>query len=328
MPRGRRLPPDAEVAERPAASTVASSRRAGPVGARRGRPAYVVVGIGLNVGWAPDGAARLGDGIDPADVLDALLVALRPSAGRRRRVVPSVTGDPRPTVACRAPRDQTVTGRAFDVMPDGRLVVLDECGITHRFDTGDVVHSEVGARKQRGPQLPSVCARPRRDAAVASPRSTSQPVGDGGAGRRRRRHGHADRGAQDRRLGRTCPRCRPSTSATANGSVENYLLVGSDSRAGADPTHPTPAASAPPGCRHRAAQRHDHDPARRQVQRRGVAAVAAPRPVGPRSPGTDSKRRINSAFNDGPDVLVQTLQQDDFGIPIHHYVEVDFSGFK
>ncbi len=25
-------------------------------------------------------------------------------------------------------------------LPDGRLVVLDECGITHRFDTGDIVH--------------------------------------------------------------------------------------------------------------------------------------------------------------------------------------------
>jgi hypothetical protein len=25
-------------------------------------------------------------------------------------------------------------------LPDGRLVVLDDCGITHRFDTGDVVH--------------------------------------------------------------------------------------------------------------------------------------------------------------------------------------------
>ena len=44
-----------------------------------------------------------------------------------------------------------VFGRALDVMPDGRLVVLDECGITHRFDTGDVVHLEVGAGKPTGP---------------------------------------------------------------------------------------------------------------------------------------------------------------------------------
>ncbi|MEY4338407.1 MAG: Biotin protein ligase terminal domain, partial [Actinomycetota bacterium] len=36
--------------------------------------------------------------------------------------------------------DGAVEGRALDVERDGRLVVLDECGITHRFDVGDVVH--------------------------------------------------------------------------------------------------------------------------------------------------------------------------------------------
>ena len=33
-----------------------------------------------------------------------------------------------------------VIGRAIDVERDGRLVVLDECAISHRFDTGDIVH--------------------------------------------------------------------------------------------------------------------------------------------------------------------------------------------
>jgi biotin-(acetyl-CoA carboxylase) ligase len=36
--------------------------------------------------------------------------------------------------------DSVVVGRALDVLADGRLVVLDQCGITHRFDTGDVIH--------------------------------------------------------------------------------------------------------------------------------------------------------------------------------------------
>jgi BirA family transcriptional regulator, biotin operon repressor / biotin---[acetyl-CoA-carboxylase] ligase len=36
--------------------------------------------------------------------------------------------------------DGVVEGRALDVEPDGRLVVLDDCGITHRIATGDVVH--------------------------------------------------------------------------------------------------------------------------------------------------------------------------------------------
>lgn len=36
--------------------------------------------------------------------------------------------------------DRVLEGRAVDVDPDGRLVVLDACGISHRVDTGDVVH--------------------------------------------------------------------------------------------------------------------------------------------------------------------------------------------
>ena len=40
--------------------------------------------------------------------------------------------------------------------------------------------------------------------------------------------------------------------------------------------------------------------------------------------GTD---RINSAFDTGPALLVQTIQQD-LGIPINHYVEVNFDSFR
>ena len=102
-------------------------------------PAYVVVGIGLNVGWAPEGAARLGDGIDPADVLDSMLAAvdqLPTDVVETYRASLATIGQ---SVRVELP-ESTVTGRALDVMPDGRLVVLDDCGITHRFDTGDVVH--------------------------------------------------------------------------------------------------------------------------------------------------------------------------------------------
>ena len=40
------------------------------------------------------------------------------------------------------PADPTaqVTGRALDVEPDGRLIVVDDCGITHRFAVGDIIH--------------------------------------------------------------------------------------------------------------------------------------------------------------------------------------------
>ena len=65
---GRRRRRHAEVAERPAGRRRASSPGSSPSATPTGP---VVVGLGLNVGWAPDGAARLGDGIDPLDVLRA-----------------------------------------------------------------------------------------------------------------------------------------------------------------------------------------------------------------------------------------------------------------
>jgi LCP family protein required for cell wall assembly len=43
--------------------------------------------------------------------------------------------------------------------------------------------------------------------------------------------------------------------------------------------------------------------------------------------GGRSKNRINAAFNRGPAALVKTITSA-FEIPIHHYVEVDFQGFK
>ena len=102
-------------------------------------PEYVVVGIGLNVGWAPDGAARLGDDLQPVVILEAMLAAydrLPEDITESYRSALATLGQ---SVRVELP-GSTVVGRALDVLADGRLVVLDECGITHRFDTGDVVH--------------------------------------------------------------------------------------------------------------------------------------------------------------------------------------------
>jgi len=38
-------------------------------------------------------------------------------------------------------------------------------------------------------------------------------------------------------------------------------------------------------------------------------------------------QRINAAFNNGPDLLVRTIQ-NDLGIPINHYVDIDFDSFR
>jgi BirA family transcriptional regulator, biotin operon repressor / biotin---[acetyl-CoA-carboxylase] ligase len=103
------------------------------------RAATVVVGLGLNVGWAPPGAARLGPDVDPLDVLSALLVAFD-------RLPADVTARYRQTLATLGRRvrielvDGVVNGTATDVDPDGRLVVVDSCAMTHRIDVGDVIH--------------------------------------------------------------------------------------------------------------------------------------------------------------------------------------------
>ena len=58
-----------------------------------------------------------------------------------------------------------------------------------------------------------------------------------------------------------------------------------------------------------------------------VAAEPAARPVGQHRRTRQRQNRINSAYSDGTDVLAATITQE-FGIPIHHVVEVDFEGFK
>lgn len=100
----------------------------------------VVVGIGINVGWAPPEATRLGDGIDPLDLLHAMLVAYDELPADIAEEYRGRLGTLGRLVRVELPDDGVLTGRALDVEPDGQLVVLDECGITHRIGVGDVVH--------------------------------------------------------------------------------------------------------------------------------------------------------------------------------------------
>ncbi|MDO8390867.1 MAG: biotin--[acetyl-CoA-carboxylase] ligase [Actinomycetota bacterium] len=111
--------------------------------AQLGAQPMVVVGIGINVGWAPEGAAMVGHGVQPLDLLAELLRAYDElpddvwltyrdrlgTIGKRVRVELPAT-DPR----------GVLEGYAVDVDPDGRLVVVDAAGTSHRFAVGDVVH--------------------------------------------------------------------------------------------------------------------------------------------------------------------------------------------
>jgi len=101
---------------------------------------FVVAGIGINVGWAPEGAALLGPVTTPRQLLRALLEeydALPDDVSHAYREHLGTIGQ---QVRVQLSGDRELVGRAIDVEADGRLVVLDACAISHRLDTGDVVH--------------------------------------------------------------------------------------------------------------------------------------------------------------------------------------------
>ena len=101
----------------------------------------VVVGIGLNVGWAPPGAACLGPGVLVEGVLDCLLVHLDrlvrdwdAVVAEYRRACVTVGQAVRVELA-----DETFTGTAADVTDEGHLLV--DVGMCLRtVAAGDVVH--------------------------------------------------------------------------------------------------------------------------------------------------------------------------------------------
>jgi BirA family biotin operon repressor/biotin-[acetyl-CoA-carboxylase] ligase len=107
--------------------------------AERGRDGEIVVGLGLNVGWAPDGATRLGDHVSPLEVLAAVLTAYDRLPHDLHERYRSLLGTLGRRVRVEMPDDE-FTGVAIEVERDGRLVVVDDCAASHRVDVGDVVH--------------------------------------------------------------------------------------------------------------------------------------------------------------------------------------------
>lgn len=115
--------------------------------------------------------------------------------------------------------------------------------------------------------------------------------------------------------------------ATDTTDGTNYLIVGTDSRAGVDPDLETAGGIL------------GEDPSQfdDQSARTDTIVVLRVAPDGNRflSLNRDlwlplaggGEQRINAAFNSGgPERLVATIQQS-LGLPIHHYLEVDFAGF-
>jgi BirA family biotin operon repressor/biotin-[acetyl-CoA-carboxylase] ligase len=116
-------------------------RKLAGVLAQRAAGGAVVVGLGLNTSWAPQGAAQLGGGVSPATVLHSVLTeydALPDPLGELYRDELLTIGR---QVRVELPGETFVVGAAVDVDPNGRLVVRDGSGDLHHLAVGDVVHA-------------------------------------------------------------------------------------------------------------------------------------------------------------------------------------------
>lgn len=117
----------------------------------------------------------------------------------------------------------------------------------------------------------------------------------------------------------------PEDEEAGASGPENFLLVGSDSRAfvegGAEATaYGTEDEVGPPHADTILLVRTFPD-------RNRVAMVSFPRDLWLPIAGTGEEDRINAAVQGGPDRLVRTITEN-FDIPIHHYAQIDFRGFK
>src|SRR4051794_40581299 len=117
-----------------------------------------------------------------------------------------------------------------------------------------------------------------------------------------------------------CPSCRGGGPDNP-GNVMNVLLVGSDTRSTLKGQKQFGSESDVSGARSDTIMILHADPKQTKA-----AILSLPRDLLVTQPD-GSQNRINAAFDKGPDNLIQTITKS-FGIPIDHYVEVDFNGFR
>lgn len=108
------------------------------------------------------------------------------------------------------------------------------------------------------------------------------------------------------------------------GEPANYLIIGSDTRSFVDDALDAEHFGS---AEEQGGQRSDTimiahiDP-----DTETGLLVSFPRDLWVDIPGLGSSK-INAAFNEGPQRVVDTIQQN-FGVDIHHYVEINFDGFR
>jgi polyisoprenyl-teichoic acid--peptidoglycan teichoic acid transferase len=108
--------------------------------------------------------------------------------------------------------------------------------------------------------------------------------------------------------------------------VETFLLVGSDTRAGADPNSEDYGSIGDENVT--TGRRSDTVMILRHNKDTGEAALLSlPRDLWVKVPGLTGKSRLNAAYTLGTDVLVKTIKAE-IGVTVNHYIEIDFTGFK
>jgi LCP family protein required for cell wall assembly len=120
------------------------------------------------------------------------------------------------------------------------------------------------------------------------------------------------------------PQIETVLSPPSTGFV-NYLIVGSDTREGADPNSPDYGGI---GDVNETSGRRSDTIILMHVDEvlSTIALTSIPRDLWIEIPGQETNR-INTAYGYGEAVLIDTVKTS-LGVPVHHYVEVDFNSFK
>ncbi len=117
--------------------------------------------------------------------------------------------------------------------------------------------------------------------------------------------------------------------AAANGAPFTLLVIGSDSRVGesAAGVQAFGSSSVVTGQRSDVVQLWRVTPSTKQIQVMSIPRDTVVSMLPPDNTQFGTYNRINSSYNTGADQLVKTITAN-FGIPINHVVQVDFSGFQ
>jgi LCP family protein required for cell wall assembly len=109
--------------------------------------------------------------------------------------------------------------------------------------------------------------------------------------------------------------------SSVGSQPENYLIVGTDSAEGLDPGDPV-LAGRPGGLRSDTIMILRLDPNSDHAQ-----LLSLPRDLWVPIDGERGNDKINAAIQGGPERLINTIR-NDFGIPINHYIEINFFAFR